>query len=347
MTAPDAFQAIALQTACRAVNAAADRAEAEDHMARAIDTVHATLQTVSCLVSPELRLAVLPEYWLTGFPVGESLEEWRDKAALRPGDSLLDRLAAMASDLGLHLVVNAYEVDEAFPDYYFQITRVFAPDAGCVLRSPRLVSLFAPSPLDVFDRWVDRYGLESLLPVADTAIGRLGAIASEEILYPEIARVLALRGAEILLHPTGEYASPAATAKEICRRARAVENMAYLVSANASVLAGTPIPPDTTTAMSKVIDPLGHILAEAGPGETMAAHAEIDIAALRARRRQPGMANYLSRSPSAAISVLLESLPASPLNWLEATQGSDEPVRELLRRRQSTAIAELAAGGRL
>ena len=50
--------------------------------------------------------------------------------------------------------------------------------------------MYAPTPHDVFSRYLDIYGLEGVFPVARTEIGNLAAIASEEILYPEIARSL-------------------------------------------------------------------------------------------------------------------------------------------------------------
>jgi hypothetical protein len=46
---------------------------------------------------------------------------------------------------------------------------------------------------------------------------------------------------------------------------------------------------------SKIIDYRGLVLAETGAGESMAAFAEVDLAALRRYRRKPGLTNLLSR----------------------------------------------------
>jgi hypothetical protein len=119
-------------------------------------------------------------------------------------------------------------------------------------------------------------------------------------LYPEIARMHALKGAELLLHPTSEAAAPGLTVKDISRRARAVENMAYVISANSGTLTGTPIPKASTDAMSKIIDWHGHVLSEAGFGETMNVVSTIDVAELREARSKTGMANLLSRLPMTA-----------------------------------------------
>ncbi len=155
--------------------------------------------------------------------------------------------------------------------------------------------MFAPTPHDVWDRYLDLYGLDGVFPVAVTSIGRLGAIASEEILYPEIARALALRGAEVLLHSTSEVGSPALTPKDIAKRARAIENLAYVVSANSAGFIDSDLPANSTDGMSKIVDFLGEVRAQAGFGESSVACAEIDLAALRRYRRRPGMGNLLSR----------------------------------------------------
>jgi predicted amidohydrolase len=156
-----------------------------------------------------------------------------------------------------------------------------------------------------------------------------------------------MRGAEVLLHSTGEFASPRATAKEITRLARAVENVAYVVSANASSLQGTPIPVDTTTGMSKIVDWRGLVLAEAAGGESMVAQAEIDIVALRRARARPGMANLLSRQPYALYAAQYARSNAQPANGL--LQGGDVqvPGRDWFRTRQLAVIERLQREGLL
>ena len=98
--------------------------------------------------------------------------------------------------------------------------------------------MFAPTPHDVWDQYLDIYGLEAVFPVAETEIGRLACIASEEILYPEIARCLMMRGAEVFLHSSSEAGSVQLTHKDIAKRARAIENMSYVVSANSAGISG-------------------------------------------------------------------------------------------------------------
>jgi predicted amidohydrolase len=134
-----------------------------------------------------------------------------------------------------------------------------------------------------------------VFPVARTEIGNLAAIASEEILYPEIARCHAMRGAEVFLHATSQMNETARSPKEVATVCRALENMAYVVSANSGGITGTAMPEASADGGSKIVDYRGAVLAKSGPGETMTAAAEIDLAALRRYRRRPGMENLLSR----------------------------------------------------
>jgi predicted amidohydrolase len=287
-----AFTALALQVRTHAVNAATDpRAE----MAAAVERIGAQVGGSKAWLGPGLRLVVLPEYVLTGFPMRESFAEWRERAALDPGGPEYKSLGEIAARHEVFLCVNAYERDEHFPELYFQASVILSPAGEAVLRYRRLHSMFTPTPYDVWDRYLDLYGIDGVLPVARTEIGNLAVLASEEVLMPELARALALRGAEVFCHPTSEASSPELTPKAIARRARAVENSAYVVSANTGGLSGIPIPGDSTNGGSELIDPEGRVLARAAAGESLVASAELDLAALRRARRRPGMGNLLSR----------------------------------------------------
>jgi len=104
-----------------------------------------------------------------------------------------------------------------------------------------------------------------------------------------------LRGAEVFVHSTSEVGSTRLTPKDIAKRARAIENLAYVVSANTGGFLESDLAPGSTDGMSKVVDYLGEVRIEAGFGESAVACAEIDLAALRRYRRRPGMGNLLAR----------------------------------------------------
>ncbi|MBW4614842.1 MAG: nitrilase [Desmonostoc vinosum HA7617-LM4] len=291
----NSFRALALQVTCYAVNQARDRQEARLLMQNSLNRLAQQIAASIAFIGHDCRLIVLPEYFLTGFPMGESLATWAEKACLEMAGSEYDSLSKIAQKHRIFLAGNAYELDPNFPGLYFQSCFVIDPSGSIVLRYRRLNSMFAPTPHDVWDKYLDCYGLAGVFPVAKTEIGNLAALASEEILYPEVARCLTMRGAEIFLHSTSEVYSKNLTPKDAAKITRAVENMAYIVSANTAGIANIPIPLASADGGSKIIDHRGIVLAETVTGESMAAFAEIDLAALRRDRQRPGLNNLLSR----------------------------------------------------
>lgn len=292
---PAAYFAVALQTACHAVNGAADTAQSRGMIMAAIDRIAGQVMATRARIGPGLRLVVLPEYILTGHPMTESLPEWAERAALAPDGPEYRRLAELSAEASVYLCVNAYETDEHFPGAYFQSSVILSPEGTTALRYRRLNSMFSVTPHDVLDDYLAIYGPESLFPVARTPIGNLAAIASEEILFPEVARCLAMRGAEVFAHSSSEICSALQSPKNIAKLARAIENGAYVVSANTAGLHGTSLPAQSGDGGSKIVNHRGLVLAEAGQGETMAANAEVDIAAARRARSAVAMDNLLPR----------------------------------------------------
>ncbi len=289
------YQALALQVTCHAVNACEGVDETRKQIMANIERVHRQVLGSKGFIGPDLKLVVAPEYFLTSYPLGETLPGWAAKAAIAPDGPEYARMGDMCRDAGIYFSGNAYETDPHFPGLYFQTSFIIDDTGRLVLRYRRLVSMFAPTPHDLWERYLQIYGLDGVFPVVDTPLGKLACIASEEILYPEIARTLALRGAEVFLHSSSETSSPRLTPKDIAKRARAYENCAWVISANSAGIKGTSMPEHSVDGMSKVVDYLGEVRVEAGHGETMVANATIDISAQRRLRRKPGMGNVLAR----------------------------------------------------
>lgn len=338
------YTALALQTRCVAVN----RLSVEDArvaMLTAIARVDDQIRGSLALTGPDLKLVCLPEYFMTAYPLGESIDAWARKAAIAPGGSEYDALGAVAQKHRIWLAGNAYESDEHFPGYYFQTSFIVAPSGDVILRYRRLISMFAPTPHDVWDRYLELYGIGSVFPVANTDIGKLACCASEEIIFPEIVRAHALRGAEIILHSTSEVASPDLTPKEIARRARAIENGVYVISANSAGVHGEGIPAASVDGMSKIVDYKGRVLASADTGETMAANAGLDLPALRANRRRPGMPNYFARQRLELFSAAYSQRVYAANSLLAASGKGEVPERRHFIDMQRSTIRALIDAG--
>lgn len=340
----DAYRALALQTTCRAINACSTPEDAAVAVADNIDRVGRQIRASKAFIGADLKLVVLPEYFATSYPLGDTIPGWAAKGCFGMHGAEYERLGRIAQDNGVYLCANAYERDPHFPGLYFQSSVILDDSGNQILRYRRLISLYAPSPHDVWDRYLDAYGIDGVFPVAHTPLGRLACIASEEILYPEIARALGLRGAEVILHSTSEVGSPELTPKDIAKRARAIENMAYVVSANTAGISGVDIPLGSADGMSKIVDDQGRVLAAAAAGESMAAYADLDIAGLRRRRLRPGMGHVLSRLPQAAISAGLGATALKPNALLDGDTLKIPQRADFAARQKATIEALLGAG---
>ncbi|MDX2143484.1 MAG: nitrilase-related carbon-nitrogen hydrolase [Rhodospirillaceae bacterium] len=340
------YTAAALQLPVKAVNRCPDRASARARINETIDNLAVRVRGTKHWAGPSLKLIVLPEYFLTSYPQQESVAEWADKAALDPDGPEYERMARIAQDNNVFLAGNAYETDKHFPGLYFQVCFIIDPAGKVVLRYRRLNSMFAPTPHDVWDKYLDLYGLEGVFPVARTEIGNLAGIASEEILYPEIARCFAMRGAEVFFHPTSENGSIVQTFKDVAKLARAIENMAYVVSANTGGLLDIDLPPDAGNGASRIIDFRGQVLKVAGWGETANAMAEIDLNALRRERRKPGMNNFLSRQRFDAFAASYAAAKFQTANALMNPDGTvKQPERAHFADAQARTLARLSELG--
>ena len=351
LAAPETYAAVAMQLTARSQERAPDEAAARAAMLEHIASLKGQIRSAAIFIAQyggvPVKLAVLPEYLFTSYPGRIGLSEFAAKVGFAKDGPEYEALGALASSLDMFLAGNAYEQDANFPGFYFQTSFLVAPSGEVVLRYRRLMSMFAPSPHDVWSRYLDIYGLEGVFPVADTDIGRIAAIASEEILYPEIARALALRGAEVFVHSSSEIGSPLDTPKDIAKRARAFENMAYVVSANTAGIADTSLPLNSAEGSSQVVDWKGNVVAESNDGQTFTAFAPIDLGALRAARRRPAMTNVLARQRPA---LFAEAYAAVADGFHRADGMMDGgaarvPERDYFKRAQEQVIARLDEAG--
>ena len=257
-------------------------------------------------------------------------------------------MGQIARERGVYLSGNVYELDPHFPDLYFQTSFIISDEGEVILRYRRLISMFAPTPHDVLTEYIKAYGEESLFPVVETPLGRLACVASEEILYPEVSRALATRGAEVLLHSSSEVGSPRPTPKNIAKCARAYENMCYVVSSNTSAIHDSPVPENSTQGHSQIVDFKGQVMTEAYTGESMVGNGLIDIERLREARAKPAMTNMLARQ---RLSLFRSTYAADHFypadNLLNEAGEVTMPDRAHFMGQQSTVIENLKKAGLL
>ncbi|HPF26387.1 MAG TPA: nitrilase-related carbon-nitrogen hydrolase [Steroidobacteraceae bacterium] len=344
-SASGAYYACALQFRVDAVNRDTTVDAARARMRASIARLDQQIKGAKSWIGADLKLVVLPEYTLTSFPTRESIPEWLAKAVLTIDGPEYDALSGIAQQQSIYLAGSSYEADPKFPGIFFQCAWVIDPTGKTILRYRRLISTLVPTPHDVWDAYLDAYGIDGVFPVARTPLGVLAAIASEEILYPEIARCHAVRGAELFVHSSSEAYTTTMPPKRIGRLARAMENLAWVVSANTAGVANIDIPIDSANGGSEIINHLGSTLVAAGQGETMTANARVDLLGLREYRRRSGISNMLSRLPYDVFQAGIAGLEFRRKNGLWRDGKVVVPARSYFREQQAETLARLIANG--
>jgi len=224
-------------------------------------------------------LVVFPELALNSW--GECIDcaaehrpcSWHlDQAELAQGPAC-EAVTAAAARYGIHVIYGFEELDATDSSVIYNSANVVAP-AGFVGTYRKL---HLGIPLET-----DRFTPGDALPVFDTDLGPIGiSICYDFYNNPELCRVLALKGARLLVNPTGRSDLP--RAREHLAQAtlvRAHENLVFAVSANR---VGTSHGPPTWAGGSVIGGPrfpgFPEALAQAGAEEELIS-AELDFTEL-------------------------------------------------------------------
>ena len=118
--------------------------------------------------------------------------------------------------------------------------------------------------------------------VVDSPIGKLGLSVCYDLRFPELYRALSAQGVEILLVPSAFTSVTGEAHWELLLRARAVENLCYVIGTN---MGDRHHPRKPTWGGSAIIDPWGRVLDRLDDGEGVIT-ADIDIEWLRTLRQK-------------------------------------------------------------
>lgn len=196
------------------------------------------------LAQDGVELAVLPEMWSCGFA-------YRELNALSQRTPILVRqLQELSRELSMVIVGSLPE-----PHGERVCNTSYIIDRGAVAGTYRKMHLFSlmKEDLHIFPG-------DSFL-VADTSVGKIGAIICYDLRFPELSRRLALEGADIICVP-GEWPKPREEHWRTLLRARAIENQLFVIAANTCGVVGK----FDFFGSSMIINPKGEVLAEAGYG---------------------------------------------------------------------------------
>jgi len=209
-------------------------------------------------VAKGAELLVLPECAIPGY-MFDSAEEATTFAEEIPGPST-EALGEACRRLGAYVVCGLLERDG-------DLLR----NAAVLVGPGGLVGTYRKTHLPFLG--VDRFAAPGdELSVYDTPLGRIGLEICYDLRFPEATRTLALKGADIVAHPTN-FPMVARIQTELITVARAAENRIYLLTANR---VGTERRAKFC-GWSQIVDPFGERLAEAGESEEALLVADVDV----------------------------------------------------------------------
>ncbi len=233
-------------------------------------------------VSAGAELVALPELWSC-----HGLEKvYRENAEPVPGPTT-EFLGSLAGELGVYLLGGSILEGELGSERSHNTSTFFGPDGAlaAVYRKIHLFDVKAP----------DREYLESgtiapgeAIVTAKAGVATLGLSVCYDVRFPELYRLLALRGAEVLAVPAAFTLQTGKDHWELLLRARAVENQAFVV---APAQWGQKADGRWTYGRSMIVDPWGTVLATC-PDRDGHALAALDLDYLdRFRAEFPALTN--------------------------------------------------------
>lgn len=204
------------------------------------------------------EVVCLPEMWPTGFDYAGLLKE----AQAVPGP-LTDFLSRKAADHGIFLVGGSIPEREGNCVYN---TAVAFNREGRLTAAYRKIHLFTLMNEQEYLAGGDRLSTFDLDGIT------AGLFICYDIRFPELTRALTAAGAKILFHPA-EFPHPRLHHWRTLIQARAIENQAWIVSANR---AGVGSGGNHFFGHSLIVDPWGEVVAE-GDEEPGIVLADIDL----------------------------------------------------------------------
>ncbi|MFH1377169.1 MAG: carbon-nitrogen hydrolase family protein [Planctomycetota bacterium] len=268
------------------------------------------------------RLLLLPECCLTGadWPTGVKTPSL-ESVAVTTNSPAMDRVHSIAQSTGLFLSVGFYETHDG---------RLSVSQA-----------LIGPNGIAGVYRKVHEGRYSScdadLFPVFDIGFARIGTSICYDNMFPECSRILALKGADVVLSPFTSLPFSRAMWRQmrlVALRARAQDNRLFILSASHAMERRADKADEWGySGICCAIDPLGRVIAEskgvAGKSQRIVVELDErmrrtyfigDVPALRNRRPE----DYRELVDSDIQKKYMMSAPVFKYNDSETTQTVDE-----------------------
>jgi len=228
------------------------------------------------------ELVVLPEKWALLGP-GAMIADGAEPLDGR----IVTAARAWARELGVHLCAGSVPEEPADGGKPYN-TSVLIDPQGQIAATYRKLHMFDVEVAGTEYRESEHERAGDDLATAAAGELELGLTVCYDLRFPELFRILALRGATAFTIPSAFTAVTGSAHWEPLLRARAIENAAFVMAAGQ---VGTAEPHYDSWGHSMIVDPWGRILAQVEDGEGFAC-ADLDLAELeRIRESLPALAN--------------------------------------------------------
>jgi deaminated glutathione amidase len=201
----------------------------------------------------------------------------------------------LARELGIDLVAGTFAERGGSEEGKLSNTCVHAGPDGEIEAVYRKIHMFDVVVGGIEYRESARHGAASELVVSETAEGiPLGLTICYDLRFPEVYRILALRGALIVTVPSNFTRVTGQAHWDILLRARAIEDQVFVVAPGQ---VGRQAPDGESYGGSMIVDPWGEVLARApdasaGQPEECFVAADLDLARQDdVREKLPSLAN--------------------------------------------------------
>jgi len=229
------------------------------------------------------ELVALPEKW----NLLASGEEMAASAEALDGPSLA-AARSWARELGIHLLAGSIAERGAEPGEKAFNTSVLIGPGGEDLAAYRKIHMFDVEAGGVVYRESEHEQAGEEIVAATVDGLEIGLTVCYDLRFPELHRILAVRGARLLVVPSAFTAATGRDHWEVLLRARAIENQVFVLAPNQ---VGEAPPHYSSYGHSAIVDPWGAVLAIA-PDEECFVPADLDFAAQEQTREQlPSLAN--------------------------------------------------------
>jgi predicted amidohydrolase len=241
--------------------------------------VEATMRKIDRLIGADVAadIWVLPELCNSGYNFSSREQAWETSEAVS-GSVFVQYLESVCERLDCHVVSGFNERDG---DSLYNSAVLVGP--GGYVGTYRKLHLFL-NEKDHFEPG------DVGLPVFDVGSCKLGMLVCFDWIFPEVWRVLALKGADVICHPSN-LVLPGFAQRAV--PIRALTNRVYVVTANRIGVEGDL----TFTGLSTIADPRGDVLVQASQVEEEVGVVGVDVGLARDKWITPRNDIFADRRP--------------------------------------------------